>query len=58
MEQERDSRIQELEARVAASDAAMARVQFEASSMRRVLLFCFNTLIVASFSAFLADKLL
>ena len=43
---------------MAASDAAMARVQFEASSMRRVLMFCFNTLIVASFSAFLADKLL
>ena len=30
------SRIQELEARVAASDAAAARVQFEANSTRRV----------------------
>ena len=57
MEQERDSHIQELEARVAASDAAMARAQFEATSMRRVPLLCFNTLIVASLSTFLADKL-
>ena len=35
-EREYDSRIWELEARVAASDAAMARVQFEANSTRRV----------------------
>ena len=52
-EREHDSRVPELEARVAASDAAMARVQFKASSMRRVLLFCFNTLAVVSFSTFL-----
>ena len=58
VEQERDSHIQELEARVAASDAAMARVQLEATSLRKVLLLCFNTLIIASLSAFLADKLL
>ena len=43
---------------MAASNAAMDRVQFEASSMRRVLLFYFDTLVVASFSTFLADKLL
>ena len=43
---------------MATSDAVMARVQFEASSMRMVLLFCFDTLVVARFSAFLADKLL
>ena len=58
VERECDSRIQELEAHVAASDAAMARVQLEATSLRKVLLLCFNTLIVASLSAFLADKLL
>ena len=52
LERERESRFQELEARVAASDAAMARAQFEATSMRRVLLFCFDVSIVASLSAF------
>ena len=49
---ERESRFQELEARVTASDAAMARAQFEATSMRRVLLFYFDVSIVASLSAF------
>ena len=37
---QRESRIQELEARVVASDAAAARAQFEATSLRRVFLFC------------------
>ena len=52
LEREHESRIKDLEARVAASDAAVARAQFETTSMRRVLLFCFNTSIVASLSAF------
>ena len=43
---------------MAASNVAIARLQFEASTMRRVLLFCFDTLVVASFFASLADKLL
>ena len=35
-----ESCIQELEARVAASDAVAARAQFEATSLRRVFLLC------------------
>ena len=41
LEQEHESRINELEARVAASE-------FEADSTRRVTRYCFGTLVIAS----------